>query len=247
MIAHLKTLVAEAAPTPEDVAEQAAALPLTQRVEAILVTAERALSTTRIAASLDEPGKAVEAAIESLNASWEQTQRVMRIMRVAGGWRVQTIAEVAPVLHEAVAKRTQHKLSQAALETLSVIAYRQPVMRAEVEAIRGVACGEVLRGLMERRLVRIAGRAEELGRPILYGTTPDFLRIFGLGSIDDLPDVEGLDRSPTRTASGAQDTPDEATGSTAAQADGSQACASEAQTAERSEATPADAQPTSKG
>ena len=81
MIAHPTTLVAEAAPTPEDVAKQAAALPLAQRVEAILVTAERALSTTRIAASLDEPGKAVEAAIESLNASWEQTQRVMRIMR----------------------------------------------------------------------------------------------------------------------------------------------------------------------
>ena len=86
------------------------------------------------------------------------------------------------------------RLSPAAMETLSIIAYRQPVMRAEIEAIRGVACGEVLRGLLERRFVRIAGRAEELGRPMLYGTTKDFLRVFGLSGIDDLPEVEGLKR-----------------------------------------------------
>jgi len=182
----------EAPPTTN--AAEVATLSLHQRVEALLLTAERALSSTRIGGTLDETGKAVEAAVEHLNAEYESTGRVMRIHRVSGGWRLQTTADVAGVLHEAAARRTQHKLSQAALETLSVIAYRQPVMRAEVEAIRGVACGEMLRGLMERRLIRIAGRAEELGRPILYGTTPDFLRLFGLGSIDDLPDVEGLAR-----------------------------------------------------
>jgi segregation and condensation protein B len=92
------------------------------------------------------------------------------------------------------ADRQQQKLSQAALETLSIIAYRQPVMRAEIEVIRGVACGEVLRSIMEKRLVKIVGRAEELGRPMLYGTTRDFLNIFGLASLDDLPDVQGLVR-----------------------------------------------------
>ena len=91
----------------------------------------------------------------------------------------------------------QQKLSQAALETLSIIAYRQPVMRAEVEVIRGVACGEVLRGLMDRRLVKIVGRAEELGRPMLYGTSREFLQTFGLASLDDLPEVQGLIREPS--------------------------------------------------
>lgn len=84
------------------------------------------------------------------------------------------------------------RLTPAALETLAIIAYRQPVLRADLEAIRGVACGEVLRGLLERRLVRIVGRAEELGRPMLYGTTKEFLQIFGLGSLKDLPKSEDL-------------------------------------------------------
>jgi segregation and condensation protein B len=92
------------------------------------------------------------------------------------------------------AERQQARLSQAALETLSIIAYRQPVMRAEIEAIRGVACGEVLRHLLERRLIKIAGRAEELGRPMLYGTTHEFLKVFGLASLEDLPAVEGMER-----------------------------------------------------
>ena len=82
------------------------------------------------------------------------------------------------------------RLSKPALETLAIIAYRQPVTRAELEAIRGVACGEVVRTLMERRLVKITGRAEELGRPMLYGTTRQFLDTFGLASVKDLPKPE---------------------------------------------------------
>jgi segregation and condensation protein B len=108
-----------------------------------------------------------------------------------------TQAEVAPVLARLLAARQQSRLSQPAMETLSIIAYRQPVLRAEIEAIRGVAAGEVLRGLLERRLVRIAGRAEELGRPMLYGTTREFLRVFGLSGVDDLPEVDGLQRAPS--------------------------------------------------
>ena len=78
------------------------------------------------------------------------------------------------------------------METLAVVAYRQPVLRADIEAIRGVACGDVLRGLMEKNLVRIAGRAEEIGRPILYGTTKHFLEVFGLADLKELPEVEQL-------------------------------------------------------
>ena len=125
-----------------------------------------------------------------------------RIIRIASGWRVMTTPEAAPVLQRLLVQRQQSRLTPATLETLSIIAYRQPVMRAEIEAIRGVACGDMLRGLLERRLVRIAGRAEELGRPMLYGTTREFLKVFGLAGIDDLPEVEGLPRSPSHRVAG---------------------------------------------
>jgi segregation and condensation protein B len=88
--------------------------------------------------------------------------------------------------------RSDSKLSPAALETLAVIAYKQPVIRADIEAIRGVAAGEMIRGLMYKGLVKIVGRAEVLGRPMLYGTTKKFLEIFGLNSLKDLPKVEEL-------------------------------------------------------
>jgi segregation and condensation protein B len=120
-----------------------------------------------------------------------------------------TREELAPLVSRLHEQRQQQKLSQAALETLSIIAYRQPVMRAEIEVIRGVACGEVLRGLMERRLVKIVGRAEELGRPMLYGTTKDFLNIFGLANLNDLPEVQGLAREPSWKPATSEDSPTE--------------------------------------
>ncbi|MDP7070217.1 MAG: SMC-Scp complex subunit ScpB [Phycisphaerales bacterium] len=167
------------------------------RVEAALVTSDRPIKAARLAESTGLSKDEIREAIESLNDCYERTGRVFRILSVADGWQVMTLPEVAPVLARVLAARQQSHLTQAAMETLAIIAYRQPVLRAEIEAIRGVACGEVLRGLMERRLVRIAGRAEELGRPMLYGTTRDFLRAFGLGGIDDLPDVDGLERAPS--------------------------------------------------
>ena len=173
-------------------------LPLEQRVEALLFASERSLSESRIKTVLgiddDDVTKRITDAIESLNASYDSNHRAFRIERIAGGYCVMTREELAPLVSRLHAERQQQKLSQAALETLSIIAYRQPVMRAEVEVIRGVACGDVLRGLMDRRLVKIVGRAEELGRPMLYGTTKEFLKIFGLASLKDLPQVQGLVR-----------------------------------------------------
>jgi len=93
--------------------------------------------------------------------------------------------------------RDQSKLSPAALETLAIIAYKQPVIRADIEAIRGVAIGEIVRGLMYKGLVKIVGRAEVLGRPMLYGTTKKFLEVFGLNSLKDLPKIEELKKPPT--------------------------------------------------
>lgn len=173
-------------------------LPLEQRIEALLFASERSLSETKMKTVLgiedEDATKQIKLAIDSLNTSYEKEARAFRIERIAGGYRVMTREELAPLVSRLHAERQQQKLSQAALETLSIIAYRQPVMRAEIEVIRGVACGDVLRGLMDRRLVKIVGRAEELGRPMLYGTTKDFLNIFGLANLNDLPEVQGLTR-----------------------------------------------------
>ncbi len=176
-------------------------LPLEQRVEALLFASERSLSETKMKTVLgiedEDATNQIKKAIDSLNKSYDGDSRAFRIERIAGGYRVMTREELAPLVSRLHEQRQQQKLSQAALETLSIIAYRQPVMRAEIEVIRGVACGDVLRGLMERRLVKIVGRAEELGRPMLYGTTKDFLTIFGLANLKDLPEVQGLIREPS--------------------------------------------------
>jgi segregation and condensation protein B len=180
-----------------------ATLPLEQRVEALLFASERSLSETKIKTVLgiedEDAAKQIKAAIETLNKTYDDSSRAFRIERIAGGYGVMTREELAPIVSRLHEQRQQQKLSQAALETLSILAYRQPVMRAEIEVIRGVASGEVLRGLMDRRLVKIVGRAEELGRPMLYGTTKEFLTIFGLASLKDLPDVQGLVREPSWT------------------------------------------------
>lgn len=175
------------------------AIPLEQRVEALLFASERPLSESKLATVLgiEDATKEIKEAIQSLNSSYDSSSRAYRIERIAGGYRVLTREEYAPLVSRLHVDRQQQKLSQAALETLSIIAYRQPVMRAEIEVIRGVACGEVLRGLMDRRLVKIVGRAEELGRPMLYGTSREFLQTFGLASLDDLPEVQGLMREPS--------------------------------------------------
>lgn len=171
--------------------------PLSARVEALLIASDRPLTEGRIAEVIGISGKGaskqIVSAIDELNAHYDKSGRAFRAERLAGGWQILTAPAFGPVLHRLHTERQQAKLSQPALETLAIIAYRQPIMRAEIEAIRGVASGEVLRGLMERRLIKITGRAEELGRPMLYGTTKEFLKVFGLSGMDDLPQVKGLE------------------------------------------------------
>ncbi|MFG0259177.1 MAG: SMC-Scp complex subunit ScpB [Phycisphaerales bacterium JB041] len=178
-------------------------------VEAVLLTADRAIAPERLAAAVglvaddsvagakgSKPGSVsaellavLQETVDELNAQYASTGRVFRIERVAGGYRLMTLPDYARFIAAFHQQRTQQRLSKAGLETLAIIAYRQPVTRADVEGIRGVACGEVLKTLMDHRLVTIQGRAEELGRPILYGTTKQFLDTFGLGSVEDLPPV----------------------------------------------------------
>jgi segregation and condensation protein B len=122
---------------------------------------------------------------------------------VAGGFQLMTRPKFAPWLRRLYSASTEVRLSPPAMETLAVVAYRQPVLRAEIEAIRGVQSGEVLRQLIERDLVRIAGRSDELGRPFLYGTTRQFLQVFGLRHLDELPRADVLrSREPMPTTSG---------------------------------------------
>lgn len=192
--------------------EPCAEQPLALRIEALLMTSDRPLTELRIAELLGLSGKgttkSVANALDELNGAYQRSNRSFRAERLAGGWQILTLPAFGPLLHRLHDDRQQSRLSQPAMETLSIIAYRQPIMRAEIEAIRGVASGEVLRGLLERRMVKIVGRAEELGRPMLYGTTGEFLKVFGLANLDDLPQVRGLnpiaDRRPA-TASPVDD------------------------------------------
>ncbi len=182
--------------------------PLPARIEALLLCSDRPLSEARLAALLGTEGTgggaadSVRAAIEELNRDYDRTGRAFRARRIAGGWQLLTCEQFAPLLARLHDDRRDTRLSQAALETLAIIAYRQPILRAEIEAIRGVACGEVLRALLDRRLIKVTGRAEQLGRPMLYGTTSSFLRTFGLGGLEDLPALQG-----TQPASGGRPRP----------------------------------------
>ena len=179
-------------------AEQAvpcADLPLEQRIEALLMVADRPMTDARVAEVLsvqDPKGTKVREAVDALNARYAADGRTFRIERLAGGNQVMTLPAFGPVVARLRGVREQGRLTQAALETLAIIAYRQPILRADLESIRGVACGEVLRSLMDRRLVKIVGRADEVGRPMLYGTTSEFLRQFGIGKLDELPNAKDL-------------------------------------------------------
>lgn len=161
-------------------------------VEAILFASETPLSASRIAHVGELPQRAVKRGIETLTARYESVGSAFQIEEIAGGYQVMTCPEYHDVVSRLFESRKDTRLSQAAMETLAITAYRQPILRADIEAIRGVACGEVLRGLMEKQLLKIVGRAEVIGRPMLYGTTKRFLEVFGLKGLDDLPKVEEL-------------------------------------------------------
>jgi segregation and condensation protein B len=134
--------------------------------------------------------------VDTLNARYAEAGLSFRIEAIARGYQMMTRPVFRPWLAKLHKQRSEMRLSAAALEALSIIAYKQPVIRADVEAIRGVACGEVIARLRDLGLVRIVGRAEIVGRPLLYGTTRKFLDVFGLADLDDLPPLEALQLKP---------------------------------------------------
>ena len=164
-----------------------------QRVEAILLLAREPLNSRKLAQLAQlEDGTRARTLVRKLNEMLDAAGRSFRVEEVAGGYQLLTRHKFAPWLRRLGNVPLEVRLSAVALETLAVVAYRQPVLKADIEAIRGVHCGEVLRQLMERDLVRIGGRSEELGRPYLYATTKRFLQQYGLRSLDELPRAEIL-------------------------------------------------------
>ena len=154
---------------------------------------------TSVTGDEDVDEAAVEAAVEALNLAYQETGRTVRIERWAGGFRMATVREVAPFVQAFVAAEDERRLSRSLLETLAVIAYKQPTTKPEVDFVRGVDAGYALGKLLEKSFVTVVGRAEAVGRPLLYGTTDFFLEQFGLGALDELPrprEIEQLLNDP---------------------------------------------------
>lgn len=167
--------------------------PKMARAEAVLIVSDSAISAKRLAqlATLADANDA-RLAIDQLNRAYDLDNSAFRIERVASGFRLLTRPQYAFWLGKLHQRQAELKLTPPALETLSIVAYRQPVTRADVEAIRRVQCSEMLKQLMERGLVRICGEDDSLGRPFLYETTRQFLEMFGLSGLEALPMAESL-------------------------------------------------------
>jgi len=164
--------------------------------EAVLFASDEPLSAERLADIVGTSVKQIRTYIKNLNDKYKANNNAFGIEQIAGGYQMLTLSPYNHWLKKLLRVRSDSKLSPAALETLAIIAYKQPVIRADIEAIRGVAVGEIARSLMYKGLVKIVGRAEVLGRPMLYGTTKKFLEIFGLNSLKDLPKIEELKKPP---------------------------------------------------
>ena len=161
-------------------------------IEAILFSSDTPLPISRLATISEMTPGHIRTAVDRLNEQYAEAGTVFRIENIANGYQMLTLPEYHDVLSKLVSSKKESRLSQPAMETLAIVAYRQPILRADIEAVRGVACGEVLRTLMERGLIKIVGRAEVLGRPMLYGTTRRFLEVFGLSNLKELPRIEEL-------------------------------------------------------
>jgi segregation and condensation protein B len=188
---------------------------LSRILESLLFATDRPLTAKALAQALHEAAKIspgpettlhakvaigeVEAALERLRASQEENGSSLTVHEVAGGYVLKTRPEFAAWTNRLFDAPKAPRLSQPALETLAVIAYRQPIGRAEIEAVRGVAVDGVVATLLERKVIRIAGRSEQPGRPLLYETTPLFLEIFGLKGLEELPNADELRRLQPET------------------------------------------------
>ncbi len=164
-----------------------------QALHALLFVSDRPLSATRLAEALgDLDAEMVELLLDELRAELENGSSPYQLREIAGGYQLATRVEYAPYIRRLLQIKKRNRLSRSALETLAIIAYRQPCTRADVEEIRGVSVSHAFEILLEKRLIKVAGVAETVGRPKLYRTTDEFLAHFGLKSLRELPSVEEL-------------------------------------------------------
>ncbi len=163
-------------------------------VEGLILASPEPLPAKKIADLLDDmtPGQ-VGKAVAELNNKYHDTGAAMRIREIAGGFQYYILPEVAGYVDEMFTRRRKMRLTRAALETLAIVAYRQPVTKSEIEHVRGVASDGVLHNLLEKEMVTIKGRAETVGKPLQYGTTDEFLKFFGLNSLNDMPKMSEIE------------------------------------------------------
>ena len=167
--------------------------PLAKLLEAALFASARPVTIDELTAlDADAGTEDVTTALDELRTHYDADGHGVELMEVGGGWQILTRPEYTEAIERAQLAARPHRLSAAALETLAIIAYRQPIGRAEIEEIRGVAVGGVLKSLHDRGLIEVTGRAEGLGRPLLYGTTPVFLEQFALRHLEELPRADEL-------------------------------------------------------
>jgi segregation and condensation protein B len=165
---------------------------LSARLEALLFIAPGAVTPAQLAAALDFPTSEIEKGLDELASDYEENaqNRGLRLQRNRGRYQLTSSPDMAFWIERFLGLETSSRLSRAALETLAIVAYQQPTTRPQIEAIRGVSSDGVLKSLLSKGLVSEAGRAEAVGRPILYITTPEFLQYFGLSSLEELPPLE---------------------------------------------------------
>jgi len=169
--------------------------PLAKLLEAALFASAvpvPAAALRLMAAHAEDGESTLESALEELRDHYENDGHGVELVEVAGGWQILTRPEYTEAIERAQLAARPQRLSAAALETLAIIAYRQPIGRAEIEEIRGVGAGAILKSLLERGLIDVTGRGEGLGRPLLYGTTPSFLEQFALRHLEELPRSDEL-------------------------------------------------------
>ncbi len=192
---------------------------LESAIEALVIASPEPLPATKIAALSDDvtPSR-VKTAVAALNERYASIGASFRIREIAGGYQFYVIQEFVGYVEELFARRRKMRLTRAALETLSICAYKQPVTRAEIEQIRGVAADGVVNSLLEKGMIRIVGRADTVGRPLQYGTTDEFLKFFGLNKVTDLPRMSEIEEliadqeSKNQTELGLSEPPEEAAG-----------------------------------
>ena len=179
-------------------------------IESLLFVADEPLSLDKLKSILETvESKDIKTALQSLADHYESRGGGFSLCEVAGGWQFRSRPDYNPWIKRLLQPSPQ-RLSKPALETLAIVAYNQPIIRADIEHIRGVDCGGVLRQLMERKLIRVLGRKEIPGRPLIYATTKLFLEIFGLKDLRDLPSPREIEEMATAMEAGASDAPIEA-------------------------------------